>query len=410
MQNDKFRGVSCNKGNPRWDECTTRPGKLYYREDIRGPFLRDYNRILHCKAYRRLKHKTQVFFATENDHICTRIEHVNHVSSVSYTISKFLGLNTELANAIAIGHDLGHAPFGHEGEKVLKDIAKKDLGEEFWHEKNSLRFIDKLETLTSPEGREENLSLTYAVRDGIVCHCGEVDENSIYPRKEYINLSDISEPGEVSPYTWEGCVVRIADKISYLGRDIEDALTLQILNISQIRELKDIIRKDIIKEEFNISEINNTALMHEFIMDLCTQSNPDSGLIFSSEYLEFINRVKDFNYKNIYHHPRLESFRKYARLIIESIYVKLDDQYDGRETLSHLTRQERVYPELFGSFGQWLVKYSDISPAKRPVKYQNHIVYNIDDREDYRRAIMDFISGMTDNYAIKIFNEMIRFM
>ena len=402
--------MSCNKGNPRWDESTARPGKLYDREDIRGPFLRDYNRILHCKAYRRLKHKTQVFFATENDHICTRIEHVNHVSSVSYTISKFLGLNTELANAIAIGHDLGHAPFGHEGENILKDIAKKDLGEEFWHEKNSLRFIDRLETLSSPDGREENLNLTYAVRDGIVCHCGEVDENSIYPRKRDIDLWDITTPGEVSPYTWEGCVVKIADKISYLGRDIEDALTLQILNISQIRELKDIIRKDIIKEEFNINEINNTVLMHRFIMDLCSQSNPDSGLIFSPGYLEFINRVKEFNYKNIYHHPRLESFRKYARLIIESVFDKLDEQYDGRETLSHLTRQERVYPELFGSFGKWLVKYSDISPGKRPARYQNDIIYNIDDRDDYRRAIMDFISGMTDNYAIKVFNEMIRFI
>ncbi len=410
MEKGKFLNVSCIEGNRGWDTSITRAGELYRREDIRGPFLRDFNRILHCKAYRRLKHKTQVFFATENDHICTRIEHVNHVSSVSYTICKFLGLNTELANAIAIGHDLGHAPFGHEGEKVLKDLAGKDPGEKFWHEKNSLRFVDYLETLPSPEGREENLNLTYAVRDGIVCHCGEVDENSIFPRNEKIELQDLVSPGEVSPYTWEGCVVKIADKISYLGRDIEDARTLQILNTSQISELKDIISKDIIKEEFSISDINNTALMHDFIMDLCTHSSPDSGLSFSPEYLELINRVKEFNYKHIYNHPRLESFRKYARLIIESVYGKLDEQYDGRGTLSNLARQKEVYPELFGSFGKWLVKYSDISLEKRPVKYQNHIVYNIDNRNDYQRAIMDFISGMTDNYAINAFNEMIRFI
>lgn len=187
MDNNKFINEGAFPEHPKWQELIRRQENIYIRDDdIRTEFSRDYNRILHSTAYRRLKHKTQVFFATANDHICTRIEHVNHVASVSYTISKYLGLNTELTNAIAIGHDLGHAPFGHQGEIVLKELVEEQLNERFWHEKNSLYFIDKLETLPDPEGRQKHLNLTYAVRDGIILHCGEVDENAITPRDNYI--------------------------------------------------------------------------------------------------------------------------------------------------------------------------------------------------------------------------------
>jgi dGTPase len=120
MQRGLFSKVSAHEGNPKWEQGISRMQPLYKKpNEIRSEFARDYNRILHCTAYRRLKHKTQVFFATSHDHVCTRIEHVTHVSSVSYTIANYLGLNTELTNAIAIGHDLGHAPFGHAGEKFL---------------------------------------------------------------------------------------------------------------------------------------------------------------------------------------------------------------------------------------------------------------------------------------------------
>ncbi|NLM97596.1 MAG: HD domain-containing protein [Halanaerobiaceae bacterium] len=119
-----FSKVAAVKGNDQWDIFVKRQSDIYQRlDDIRSDFWRDYNRILHCTAYRRLKHKTQVFFATRNDHICTRIEHVNHVASVSATLCKKLSLNVELAVAIATGHDLGHAPFGHEGEKILREIV-----------------------------------------------------------------------------------------------------------------------------------------------------------------------------------------------------------------------------------------------------------------------------------------------
>ena len=165
-----FANVSATENNPKWSDFVKRESALYSRrDDTRSEFARDYNRILHCTAYRRLKHKTQVFFAPENDHVCTRIEHVSHVTAISYTISKFFKLNTELTNAIAVGHDLGHAPFGHAGQNILNEIARDNIADKFWHEKNSLWFVDNIETLPNPDNKEINLLLTYAVRDGIAC-------------------------------------------------------------------------------------------------------------------------------------------------------------------------------------------------------------------------------------------------
>lgn len=192
-------------------DLTSRQGALYPmdKDDTRSEFVRDYTRILHSTAYRRLKHKTQVFFNTSNDHVCTRNEHVQHVESVSFSIAHGLRLNTELTRAIASGHDLGHAPFGHEGEKVINIRLNKELSKEyleplcymkdsatdkriFWHEQNGLRFVDKIELLPDIDGKYHNLSLTYAVRDGIVSHCGEIDEKSIKPRKEKCDLYSIN--------------------------------------------------------------------------------------------------------------------------------------------------------------------------------------------------------------------------
>lgn len=243
MENMKFKEFAIFEGNSKYNECINRNESIYKRtNDIRSEFYRDYNRILHSNAYRRLKHKTQVFFATNNDHICTRMEHVNHVLSVSYSIAKYLGLNTELTMAISIGHDIGHAPFGHDGERVLNNFTNDKLKTRFWHEKNSLRFADFIETLPTQTDEEINLNLTYAVRDGIICHCGEVKSKPLFPRNDKIDLDLMSKPGQLPPYTWEGCVVKISDKISYLGRDIEDALRLKILNQSQINELNNITK------------------------------------------------------------------------------------------------------------------------------------------------------------------------
>ena len=244
MISGQFKKYASSETNPNWEKHIERQQELYKREnDIRSEYERDYTRILHSLAYRRLKHKTQVFFNIDNDHICTRMEHVQHVESVSCTIAKYLGLNVDLTRAIAMGHDLGHAPFGHEGEVELTKI-KKEFGLGcFWHERNSLRIIDSIELLEDNHRNYRNLNLTYAVRDGIISHCGEVDENGIFPRNEAIDLNKFTSSGEYQPYTWEGCVVKIADKIAYLGRDIEDAFRLNFIGINEFHELIKIAKK-----------------------------------------------------------------------------------------------------------------------------------------------------------------------
>ena len=140
--------MAMNEDNPFYNLAIQRQETLYQRRnDLRTDFGRDYTRIIFSQAYRRLKHKTQVFFAVEDDHVCTRSEHVNLVESVAHTIAQELGLNTELTKAIAVGHDLGQAPFGHGGETILTQIAKEHGLEKFWHEKNSLHFVDDIELL-----------------------------------------------------------------------------------------------------------------------------------------------------------------------------------------------------------------------------------------------------------------------
>jgi dGTPase len=355
MGKGSFEKVAISENHPNYETCIKRITDLYNRDDdIRSQFARDYNRILHCTAYRRLKHKTQVFFSSTNDHICTRMEHVNHVTAVSYTIAKYLGLNTELTNAIALGHDLGHAPFGHAGEIFIKKIIEEETGETFWHEKNSLRFVDDCETLEDPQGNHCNLNLTYAVRDGIISHCGEVEENGIYPRNNAIDLKTIQKPNEHQPYTWEGCVVKISDKIAYLGRDIEDAKSLKILSISDIRDLVKTLRP-FIKEP--LREVNTTFIMHNLIIDLCENSSPQNGICLSPSNLDLMNALKRFNYERIYCHWRIDNYKKYAELVIKSIFQMLRKFYMKEQTLDEIKRHAGNYPILTSIFLEWLLKY-----------------------------------------------------
>lgn len=408
---NSFREVGAFESNPKWEKMISRVSSLYKREnDIRSEFWRDYTRILHCTAYRRLKHKTQVFYAPQNDHICTRIEHVNHVESVSYTIANYLGLNTELTKAISIAHDLGHAPFGHLGETIIKEILKEEGFPTFWHEKNGLHFVDDIELLEDNEGCRRNLDLTYAVRDGIISHCGEVDYKVIRPRDEYIDLSEYNAADQYPPYTWEGCIVKVADKISYLGRDIEDAMALKILEKSQIDELVHRLRSIGKFTNLDIRELNNTILMHQFITDLCKNSSPEKGICLSSEYCELMDIIKDFNYQNIYRHKRLAPYKKYAELIIRQIYELLVSAYDGENTTKKLDKMKTYYPNFVREFSGWINKYWDVTDRTASSKLKNKVVYHVkDDIKDYKLAVIDFISGMTDQFALRAFDEIVRF-
>ncbi|MBQ9279489.1 MAG: HD domain-containing protein [Clostridia bacterium] len=372
----------------KWNKMIERAKPLYARNnDLRTEFERDYTRVIHSTAYRRMRHKTQVFFMPSNDHICTRIEHVTHVESISSTIAKALGLNMELTRAIATAHDIGHSPFGHQGERALSEISKRDIGETFWHEKNGVEIVDKIDLLEDDKRNLQNLNLTYAVRDGIISHCGEIDENHLKPREDAIDLKDYIYPNQYAPYTWEGCVVKISDKISYIGRDIEDAITLGILD-EHSEELHDII-----------GGINNTILINDFIYDLIENSSPEKGLCFSEKTFEKMNQLKEFNYRYIYLSEKLTTPTKFFNLVINEIYETIKASYKNRE------KYEKMYPVLIKDFYTWYYQYTD----EKSENSKNDTIFHIEDEKNFAKAIIYYISGMTDNYAIKTYESIIGF-
>lgn len=398
----KFSSVAATPSNPTWNNLISRKDELYKKEnDVRSEFERDYDRIIYCNAYRRLKHKTQVFFLPKNDHICTRIEHVNNVDATSYTIAKALGLNTTLTRAISISHDIGHSPFGHKGEQILNRICMENDLEAFWHERNGLNFVDNIELLTNVNNEEKNLNLTYAVRDGIISHCGEIDEISLKPRTEFIDLEkDYIKLNQYSPYTLEGCVVKISDKISYLGRDIEDAISMGILD-SNLNELYDLL------EQPRSANLNNTNIIGDLIADLCLNSSANEGLKFSTATFEKIKRLKQFNYKYIYKHKCMNPSERYFSLVLNEIFNTLNECYDGMNTLEKLNSIKPFYTKVIDTFIKWISCYWNIETDRTHLK--NKILYDMNNIKDYQTAIITYISGMTDSYAIETYNDIVKY-
>lgn len=410
MTGKKFTAVAATPEHPNWERLIHREQTLYARaDDVRSEFVRDYTRILHSSAYRRLKHKTQVFFNINNDHVCTRMEHVGHVCSVSSNIARNLGLNEELTLAIALGHDLGHAPFGHQGEQLLNQLSQKYLGKRFWHEANGLHFVDQIELLKDNYGDSRNLDLTYAVRDGILSHCGEIDENGLFPRDISIPIQAFDAPGKYQASTWEGCVVKLADKIAYIGRDIEDAIRLGFLNEEDQQQLLKLARA------YDEQVMNTTVIMHNLIIDVCKNSSPENGIALSESANEQLKQVKQFNYQHIYRHPRLAPFIHYSELIIQEIFTVLLSFYQERNLWSAIENHRRFTPTLSDSFGDWLACYCD--PAIVPKEKQalalscknEKIFGRLDSEQLYIQAVIDYISGMTDRFAIQIFQELLEY-
>ena len=394
----KFAKVAADENNPKWQQMIKRNKPLVKRPgDIRTEFERDYTRIIYSTAYRRQKHKTQVFFSPESDHICTRIEHVNYVESISYTIANNLGLNAELTRAIATAHDVGHSPFGHQGERILSKILQRETGERFWHERNGINVVDNLNLLESQDGIKDNLNLTYAVRDGIISHCGEVTDERLFPREEAIDLdTEYLRVSQYMPYTWEGCVVKVADKISYLGRDLEDSLYLKVLNEKQVEELNKMLNMK--------KTMNNSNIISSLILDLCENSSVEEGIRFSKDKLEFLKAMNKFYIENVYTNEKVQRANKYFELVINEIFTALYEQYDGQNTINKLKERCYMYPKLMGGFSKWLEEYLVTNNKGKHKK-----IYNLDDKKDYARAIVHYISEMTDKYAMDMFSETIVF-
>nr|WP_319776063.1 HD domain-containing protein [uncultured Sphaerochaeta sp.] len=343
-------------------------------EDVRGPYYRDTTAIIHSSPFRRLKHKTQVFFAPSNDHICTRMEHCLHVSSIASTICKGLGLDSEIAWAIGMGHDLGHTPFGHTGEKILSAKMQEAGFFPFEHEVNSLRVVD---FLTS---HGKGLNLTYAVRDGIACHNGEQLVQSIMPTFAVRDLEQITSRKGLIPATYEGAVVRFSDTIAYLGRDFEDACRLGIINEEQLpQKVSRILGK------------RNADIIDTLVSDVIEHSNETVGISFSEEVFPAVQEMISFNYRSIYKSPMLEGYERYFNRLFTLILDYLNfllGTYGYRESLyvqeknmlamgfyHHLMDMHEAYEERDGNIG---------------------------------RLIYDYVAGMSDNFCLDCANEILK--
>lgn len=339
-------------------------------QDVRSPYYRDTTAILHSSPFRRLKHKTQVFFSPSNDHICTRMEHVLHVASIATAISRAMNLDDELAWAIGVGHDLGHTPFGHIGEKIVSELMVKKGLVPFEHEINSLRVVDFL----------SNLNLTFAVRDGIVSHCGEHFVRSIEPDFTIKNFDSLTTRTGIRPATWEGCIVRFSDQIAYMGRDFEDATRLGIINKDDIPEnCKRLIGN------------TNGEIIGTLVDDIIASSEKEGTICFSENIFEAIQEMKDFNYKHIYLSPMLEGYEKYFRRLIYLIYDYLSELLDKNGL------EEEKYMKEGNMLGAGFFHY-----VKE--KYDSYIKH--DGNTD--RLVIDYIAGMSDNFCIDCGNEILK--
>jgi dGTPase len=351
------------------------PDSLYHsrehpREpDLRGDYFRDQTAIIHATPFRRLKHKTQVFFSPENDHICTRIEHVLHVSTIATTICKGLDIDVELAQAIALGHDLGHAPFGHSGERVLDEVSKQTGG--FIHEVHSLRVVDRV----TRDGW--GLNLTYAVRDGIVSHCGEEFQQSLRPGNDPKDLKAVTTR-QTAPLTYEACVVRVSDKIAYLGRDIEDAITTGLIT-----------EKDVPKTIRENLGTTNGEIIDTLVMDIVSSSTGKDEIRFSGEKYDLICQVRDFNYERIYNHPVIKESDRAISGLIHALYNHLLAvfQENGWDKKAYLASSRKLNRHF----------WNFISTRKS--------MYQSDPHPE--RCVVDFVAGMTDSYALNSARDII---
>jgi dGTPase len=329
----------------------------------RQKFSLDVDRVLHSLAYTRYIDKTQVFYLVKNDHITHRVLHVQLVSKIARTVGRFLQLNEDLIEAIALGHDIGHVPFGHEGERYLSNLCKAHGIGHFCHNVQSVQFLDKVER----KGRGWNLCLQ--TLDGLISHDGEIHDQQIHPvrKKTFESLEKeirdkkINPETPLTPMTLEGCVVRFSDTVGYIGRDIEDAIRLKMIQ-----------REALPRESTEVLGNTNGTIVYNLVTDIIQQSFEQPYIGFSPEVSEALKRLKRFNYEKIYLNPVI----KRHSATIEILFKILFERY-----LEDLIRENRK-SVIFTNF------LSDMSP-----EYM----------EDHSREeiVRDFIAGMTDNYFLR---------
>jgi len=294
--------------------------------EVRTEYQRDRDRIIHSKAFRRLMHKTQVFLSPEGDHYRTRLTHTLEVSQISRTIARAMMLNEDLTEAIALGHDLGHTPFGHCGERTLNKLVKDG----FSHNVQSLRVVDVLEMKNNGN---QGLNLTKEVRDGILNHTGET-----------------------KPMTLEGEIVKVSDRIAYINHDIDDAIRANIITIDQIP-----------KEFLQIIGFTHGERINTMINDIIDNSKNKKEIRMSTDIFDTTVKLREFLFENIYFNKTAKSEEHKAEFLVNNLF---------KYYIENLDKMPKFYLDIYNN--------------------------NNSTKED---IVKDYISGMTDRYAIKLFKE-----
>lgn len=333
---------------------------------FRGPYSRDRDHILYSGSFRRYIGKTQViyFAASFDEQLSNRSIHTLQVSQIARTIGKALKLNLNLIEAIALGHDLGHAPFGHDGEEILREICQQRKISLFFHNIHSLRIVDKLADAC------KGMNLTFQVRDGILSHDGEINEKYLKPDRDktkadltdYCQKKSQGREMQIVPATLEGCVVRMSDAISYVGQDFEDAIRVGILKKSELPEG--------IKRKLGES---NTAIINSLVTDIIVNSYNRDEIIFSSDIADRVFELKQFNAERIYKNPRLKAKKTKLRASFKYLFDKF------RNDIRRSDKDSLIFKEWI--FNRGKNKGADYVNSYLP-----------------EQVVVDYIASMTDRY------------
>lgn len=331
------------------------------KKDFRTEYFRDIDKILYSLSYIRYADKTQVFTNVDNDMISKRISHVQMVSKIARTIGRALRLNEDLIEAASLGHDLGHVPFGHEGEKILDEISLKHNEGHFAHNVQSVRTLMEIEN----NGLGNNITLQ--VLDAILCHNGEMLQNIYYPQSktkemflnEYFESyknKDILK--KIKPMTLEGCVVRISDVVAYVGKDIEDAIRLNIID-----------KKNIPQNIISTLGKSNSEIVNTIVNDIIVNSLNKNYIKLSKKVFNALHELIEFNYKNIY--QKANTNRE-----LEDYKIKFNKLFDLY--LKHIT-QNKTNEDIYTLY------LNDM-----------HSSYTLNNTPE--RIVIDYLAGMTDNF------------
>ena len=339
-------------------------------DDFRTPFYRDSDRIVYSLSYTRYMDKTQVFSFNDNDNISKRMTHVQMVSKISRTIGRALRLNEDLIEAAALGHDLGHVPFGHAGERILNEISQ-EYGEGYFNHN-----IQSVRTLMVLENNGVGSNITLQVLDAIMCHNGELELQEYRPKKktkeefleEYKSTySNKDAVKKLVPMTLEGCVVRVSDIIAYIGRDIEDAIRMGVIS-----------EEEIPYEISSVLGVTNREIINTINVDLITNSLDKDYLCMSDRVFKALKDLKAFNYEHIYAKSNTKEMLDLYEDMFRKVFKKCLSDIKNNNKDGHI----------------FTIFLNDMDSEY------------LDNTTDERKVI-DYIAGMTDDFIVSEYNSIV---